>query len=117
MKNQKIIEEKTRALLETHCYDGLRTAAQAWLDALGTGGEKDAGAAYVAMLEESLSSIDHVIDLFGSDRGKQLFGEENAAAMLAHAQEVKAAGGRWCDCPACTLDLELLQYKEDILEG
>ena len=35
-------------------------------------------------------------------------GEEAAAGMLAHAEEIKAAGAKYCDCAACTAAHELL---------
>lgn len=35
-------------------------------------------------------------------------GEEVAAGMLAHAQEIKEKGAKYCDCAACTAAHELL---------
>lgn len=39
---------------------------------------------------------------------KELMGEEAAAGMLAHANEIKVAGAKYCDCAACTATHELL---------
>lgn len=44
----------------------------------------------------------------GSDTGKQVFGEEGAAKMLAHSEERKKAGAKFCDCAACRPCHELL---------
>ena len=37
----------------------------------------------------------------GSETGAQVFGAEKSKGVLAHAQEIKAAGAKYCDCPAC----------------
>lgn len=115
MKNQNVIVEKTEELLKTHCYEGLRTAANEWLNALGTDKEKEAGKKYVAVLEDSVVDIDTVINLFSSEAGIKKFGAEKAAEIASHAKDVKARGGKWCDCPACTAAREVLKYKDDIL--
>lgn len=115
MKNQSIIIEKTKELLNTHCYEGLKTAAQEWLASIGTDNEKKAGETYAALLEESIVDIDTVINLFTSEKGIEKFGAEMAAGIANHAKEMKAKGAKWCDCPACTAAMEVLKYKEDLL--
>ena len=49
-----------------------------------------------------------MIEFFESPQGIQIFGAERAKAMVAHAREVKAQGGKWCDCPACAAGLKIL---------
>lgn len=115
MKNQDIIIEKTKALLNLHCYEGLKFAAQEWLEAIGTAEEKKASEKYVAELEDSIVDIDTVINLFTSDMGIEKFGAEKAQEIASHAKEVKASGEKWCDCPACTAAKEVLKYKDDLL--
>jgi len=115
MSNKDIIIEKTKKLLETHCYPGLKTAANEWLEAIGTDKEKEAAKNYLAVLEDSVMDIDSVINLFDSDEGVKKFGAEMANKIASHAKEVKARGGKYCDCPACSAGLELLKYKEDLL--
>ena len=39
---------------------------------------------------------------------------KQAAAYAAHAREVKAKGGKWCDCPACAPGREILDRKEEL---
>ena len=39
---------------------------------------------------------------------------QQAAAYAAHAREVKAKGGKWCDCPACAPGREILDRKEEL---
>ena len=52
--------------------------------------------------------IDGLIGFAGSDAGKALFGEERAAAILAHAKDIKEKGARFCDCPACSACAEII---------
>lgn len=115
MKSQENIVERTRELLSVHCYEGLRVAAEQWLDAVGTEREADASQKYVSELEDAVTDIDTVINVFGSDMAKEKFGEDMANNILNHAIEIKAKGAVWCDCPACTAGLKVLEYKEDLL--
>ena len=62
-----------------------------------------------------MSSIDGLIGFAGSEHAKHIFGEEGAQKLLAHAQEVKAAGGKYCDCPACAAGAVLLENRELLL--
>ena len=89
--------------------------AEEWLKAVGTPEEKALSAKLVAELEADVQTIDEVIELFGSETGRKAVGAEAAANMLAHFKEVKAAGGKWCDCPACKAGRAILDNKELIL--
>lgn len=115
MKNQNVIIEKTKELLNLHCYDGLKSAANEWLESIGTEKEKNASEKYVELLEDSIMDIDAVINLFSSDIGINKFGADMASQIASHAKEIKANGAIWCDCPACSTALEILKYKEDLL--
>jgi len=116
MSDKNIIIEKTKDLINTRCYEGLKAAAKEWLESIGTDEEKKASQKYVTALEESIVDIDTVINLFSSERGIEKFGAERAAQIANHAKEIKAKGAKWCDCPACTKAREILNYKEDLLE-
>ncbi len=115
---QKVIREslaeKTRKLIEQpQTRPALKDAAQKWLDTMNDGeANKEATKAYVAALMENISLIDETIGFFSSKAAKDLFGEEVAAEKLAHAKQVKAKGGEFCDCSACTLVAEILKDKE-----
>lgn len=76
--------------------------ANAWLDAVGTDNEEAETKKYIAELEEDIMPIDGLIGFAGSEAGAAVFGAEKAKEVEAHAKEVKAAGGKYCDCPACT---------------
>ncbi len=104
---------KVKAVAEApSCCDELREVAKEWLDAVGTDREKEMGKKLIAELEEDVCTIDQVIALFDSEEGREMFGKETAASLLAHAKEVKAKGGEWCDCPACTPGRSILDHKE-----
>ena len=79
-----------------------KDAANAWLDAVGTDNEEAETKKYIAELEEDIMPIDGLIGFAGSEAGAAVFGAEKAKEVEAHAKEVKAAGGKYCDCPACT---------------
>jgi len=115
MKNKEAIIERTKELLSVRCYEGLREAAEQWLDAVGTEREAEASRKYVSALEDAVTDIDTVIDVFGSDTAKEKFGEEMANKIYSHAIEIKSKGAKWCDCPACTAGLKVLEYKKDLL--
>ncbi len=85
-----------------------REACQAWKDAIAAGADADAATkTLLDALDEHHTTIDELI-AFASGAAKDLMGEEVAAGMLAHAQEIKAAGAKYCDCAACTACHELL---------
>lgn len=86
-----------------------KEAAQAWKDAIAAGSDADAATnTLLDAISAKQTTIDDLIGLAGSDTGKQIFGTEGAAAMLAHSQERKEKGARFCDCAACRPCHELL---------
>lgn len=102
------IKDKVQEMISaSSCCAELRAAGQAWLDAVGTDKEASATATLLTEIEEDVGTIDGLIAFAGSEMGVKVFGEEGAANMLAHAKEVKANGGLYCDCAACTAALEV----------
>ena len=103
------VTEKTKELIAaTSCSAEAKEAANAWLEAVGTEKEAEVTKNYIAELEEDIMPIDGLIGFAGSDAGKALFGEERAAAILAHAKDIKEKGARFCDCPACSACAEII---------
>lgn len=100
------IKAKVQEMMSCCCLE-LKAAGQAWLDAVGTDQEAEATKDLLAEIDEDLTPIDGLIGFVGSARAKELFGEKGAADMLAHAEEIKARGAVYCDCPACTSALEV----------
>lgn len=102
------VKEKVQEMVAApSCCAELKAAGQNWLDAVGTDKEAEAATALLAEIEEDVVTIDELIAFAGSETGAKVFGEEGAANMLAHAKEVKANGGLYCDCAACSAALEV----------
>ncbi len=109
-------KEKTNELLAADsCCPEVREAAENWLKAIGTDEEAEETKRYLATLEENVMPIDDLLELCESEVGMAAFGEEEAKEMVAHAMGVKAEGGKYCDCPACTAALAILDRKDDML--
>ena len=111
------ISEKTRELIKAPtCCKELKESAQRWLDAVGTASEKEQTEKYISELEADIMPIDNLIAFAQSENGSAYFGREKAAQVADHALEVKAAGARFCDCPACIIVGEILSRKEELLK-
>ena len=109
--------EKSKALMEAPtCSQEAKDAAQAWIDAAGTDREAEETKKYVAELEEDIVTVDGLAAFAESEMGAKVFGGEEAAKGVAtHAREIKAAGAKYCDCPACSIVEEILAKKEELL--
>ena len=108
--------ERTKVLLSNWCCDELKTAAQAWLDSIGTDCEKAAGERYVTELKDSIVPVDGMLAFLPTDEAKAKFGEGTANKFYEHAKELKAQGIANCDCPACTAASAVLELKDEILK-
>ena len=60
--------------------------------------------------------IDLLIGFAESDGGIKCFGEDTAKNIAAHAREIKAAGAKFCDCPACAAVAAILEKKDALLK-
>ncbi len=110
------IVEKTQELMSaSSCSEEARTAAQSWLDSIGTEKEAEETKSYISELEADIMPIDNLIGFAESDAGAQVFGDA-AKNVAAHAKEIKAAGAKYCDCPACTAVAAILEKKDIILK-
>lgn len=117
--NQSVREyaaERTKELMEAaSCSAEAKAAARAWLEALGTDREEEETKKYLAELEADIVPVDGLIAFAESEGGKQVFGEEKAAQLAAHGREIKAAGEKYCDCPACAAARKILEKKDELL--
>lgn len=110
------VKEQTAALIAApSCSAEAKAAAEKWLAAVGTAEEAEATKAYVAELEADIMPIDGLIAFAGSDAGVGVFGAELAKNILVHAEEIKAAGAEYCDCPACAACKAILEKKAELL--
>lgn len=106
---------KTNELMNAAtCSKETKDAAQAWLDAVGTDNDAAETKKYIAELEEDIMPIDTLISFAESDAGASVFGDA-AGNVAAHAKEIKAAGAKYCDCPACAAVEAILEKKDLIL--
>lgn len=118
MKKEALTEviKLTHTLMESAtCSKEAKAAAQRWLDALGTDREVEETQRYIAELEADIVPIDALITLAESEKGAHIFGVEKAASVAEHAREIKAAGAKYCDCPACAAAIAILEKKADLL--
>lgn len=113
----KTIRELTEDLLAapSACKE-IKDAAQNYLNAVGTEKESEVAKAYVDELEADIMPIDGLIAFAESDMGAKVFGEEGVKNILIHAKDRKAAGEKYCDCPACAACEALLNKKSEILK-
>ena len=108
---------KTRELMNAAtCSPETKATAQTWLDAVGTDQETSATVTYMAELEADIMPIDGLIGFAESETGAHVFGGDKANDVAAHAREIKAAGAKYCDCPACAAVEAILDKKDDILK-
>jgi len=81
----------------------------------GQAGRAPATETYIGELEADIMPIDGLIGFADSEAGAQVFGADKAKEVAAHAREIKAAGARYCDCPACAACEAILAKKDAIL--
>ena len=110
------VKQEVEKLLKANslCPEG-REAVQAYLEAYGTADEKSKAEALLQELEEDITSIDDLIAFAGSEHGRQIFGEEKAAAILKAAEEAKEKGEETCICEACQIAKEILANRTALL--
>ncbi|MDO4953342.1 MAG: heat-shock protein Hsp90 [Synergistaceae bacterium] len=91
------------------CCAELKALAQQWLADEGTKREAETTAKLIAELKEDVLPVDEVIAFFNSPQAAEIFGEEQQKIYQKHMAELKAAGGQYCDCPACAAGLKILE--------
>lgn len=115
-KTLDYVTEQTNALIaSSSCCKEAREAAENWLKAVGTENEKEKTAKYIKELEEDIEGIDGLLGFASSPLAVQIFGEEKAKDFLAHAEELKKSGAKYCDCPACLACANILEHKNELL--
>lgn len=110
-----VIQKVNALIAAPSCCAEAKAAAQAWLDALDTDQEAEQTRKLIEELEMDIMPIDTLIAFAGSETGIQIFGAETARQIEAHAKEIKAAGAKYCDCPACAAVAAILEKKQELL--
>lgn len=109
------VVEKTRELMAAPtCSAEAKAAAETWLEAVGTEREAEITKEYLTELEEDIVTVDGLAAFAESEMGAKVFGAD-APDVAAHAREIKAAGAKYCDCPACVAVEAILDKKEEML--
>lgn len=110
------VGQKVKEMISAQsCCAEAKAAGQSWLDALGTEHEEEQTRALIAELEQDIVTVDGLIAFAGSEAGAKVFGEEMAGKVKAHGEELKEAGAKYCDCPACAAVAAILEKKEEML--
>lgn len=65
-------------------------------------------------LKEDVQSLDATMDFLKSQAAVDFLGAETVARMTEQGKKVKAAGGKYCFCPACQGGVEVLAHKEEL---
>ena len=114
MDKQTLIEKIKAMAAAPSCCAGLKAAAAAYLNAVGTADEKVAAKNLLAEIEADITPIDNLVAFAHSDRAKEIFGDAQKN-FADHADELKASGAKYCDCGACAPAVEILQSKAILL--
>lgn len=115
MDKQALIEKAKEMAAAYSCCPELKAAVAAYVAAVGTADEKVAAQNLIAEIEEDITPIDALVAFAHSNIAVEKFGAEGAKNFAAHADALKASGAKYCDCPACTHALEILDNKEILL--
>ena len=115
MDQNELTQTVREMIAASSCCKELKEAGQNWIAAADDGAKKKAAAILLQEIREDIAPIDHVIEFFESPQGIRIFGAERAKNVAAHAREVKANGGKWCDCPACAAGLKILDNASLLL--
>ena len=114
---KEYVSEKVKELISAaSCCAEAKAVGQAWLDALGTDKEEAQTRALIAEMEADIMPIDGLITFAESDMGAKIFGAEMAKNVAAHGKDIKAAGAKYCDCPACAACEAILARKEELFK-
>lgn len=115
---KKVLEfvmEQTHTLMDAPtCSKEAKEAAKAWLAAVGTEQEAEETKKYIAELEADIVTVEGLEAFAESELGAKVFGAD-APNVAEHAREIKAAGAKYCDCPACKAVEAILDKKEAML--
>lgn len=109
-----VVEKSKELMTAPTCSQEARDAAKAWLDVAGTDREAEETKKYIAELEEDIVTVDGLIAFARSEAGAKVFGAD-APNVAKHGEEIKAAGAKYCDCPACAAVEAILSKKAEML--
>ena len=103
------MKELVRELLTTQSVcEELKDVSKAYLAAIGTNKEADEQRRLIREIREDIMTIDSLAAFSETDMAREIFGD-GYGNFKAHVDEIKANGAEYCDCPACTVCLKILE--------
>ena len=111
---QELIRKVNEVVAASSVCPELKEIGMKYLEGAETEQEPELRQMLYKELEEDVNTLDMVIPFFESEAAVKIFGEEQAKMMTKIAKEKKAAGGKYCICPACTAGGEILDSREII---
>jgi hypothetical protein len=112
MIKENLIITTKELIAAPSCCAPLKEKAQAWINSPD---DKTIAKEFVDELEKDVTGIDELVVFANSPQAVKIFGEDGAKNFVAHANELKANGAKYCDCAACTAGLKILVNKEVII--
>ena len=109
-----VVAKAKELIAAPSCSAEAKEAAEAWIAAVGTDKQAEETKKFIAEMEEDIIPIDGLIAFAESDAGAKVFGDK-AKGVAEHGREIKAAGAKYCDCPACAAVEAILSKKEELL--
>ena len=112
-KVKDYVAEKVKEMMgAVSCSAEAKAAGQAWLDSVGTDRETEQTKKLIAELD--IMPVEGLIAFAESETGAKVFGAETAKNVAAHGRELRAAGKKYCDCPACAAVEAILEKKGEL---
>ena len=110
-----LIEKVDELINSATCCEDAKTAGKEWLDSIGTDKESEKAKVLVEELEMDIMTVDGLIEFASSEAGAKVFGADKAKEVAAHGEEIKKAGAKYCDCPACAACEAILEKKAELI--
>ena len=126
------VVEKVKEMMDSFsCCGEAKAAGQSWLNAVGTDKEAEETKKLITYQEDALEARLDGLKGFqkgfamkpenayiaGTAEGKgfEIVKENEGNQLAVHGEEIKAAGGKYCDCPACAAVAAILEKKEEMV--
>lgn len=115
MKKEDLIQKAKELVSAPNCCAEAKDAGNKYLESIGKDNEKSAAQNLISALEKNVNTIDETLAFASSEKAKEILGEETAKAMTERGRKVKAEGGKYCFCPACSAGSVILENKNLLL--
>ena len=116
MNTQEMIELVKNMISAETCCEDAAEAGRNWIESIGTERQNAATEKLIEELEEDIMPIDGVITFMQSDKAIAMMGKDKAASIEDHAKSVKEAGGKYCDCQACSAAKSILDNRNALTD-